>query len=99
MQDGKVVWLPDQVRFVIEVKIHALLRFTVIDALRHQEIGRVMIALRFHKARVKFREYGLGRLERRSQDLELLTTAAFDESAANQMIDHLLTRAVTDGPH
>src|ERR1043166_1260249 len=81
--------LKNQLRFQVEIIVHAPLRFRAIDITRHEQIARVMVPLGLNQTGVELCQAGIGGGQFPGQDLELLAAAPFDEGATDQMIDDL----------
>ena len=99
MQHRQRIRFADQFGIKVQVKIHAAIRFRVIEGAGHEQVGGIMVAFRFHQAGIKLREFGVDGFEFGSQKLKLLATSPLDESAADKMIDGLVPLAVANGAH
>src|SRR5438270_14078204 len=58
-----------------------------------------MVPLRFNKAAIKLRERGIDWLQLICEHLKFFTTASFDERAADQVIDCLISLPIANLPH
>src|ERR1051325_2234091 len=83
----------------IEKEIKAPISFGIVDAARHQDVSRIMIPLRLDQAGVEGGQFGIDAAQLVREDLKLLTTASFDQRAANEMIDDLAASAVPHCAH
>lgn len=99
MQDRPGIGLPNELGIQVQIKIEPTIRFGVVDRARHQKIRRIMVPFGFNQARVKIGQLLVHGREGSGEDLEFLTTPAFDQRTTNQMINHLVARAVANRAH
>lgn len=99
VEDGKVVFLGDERGIQIEVEVEALVGGDLVDAPGHEEVGGVVVALRFHEAAIEPGELGIVGLEGDGEALEFLAAPALDQCGAEEMIDDLMPAAGSDGAH
>src|SRR4051812_14303744 len=96
MEHGKTIRCTNQFPVQIEEIIEARIGFALVDGSRHQEVGGVMVAFRFDKAGVELGQLWIDRFKFGRQDLEFFTASSFDQRAANEMIDGLVTLTVAN---
>src|SRR4051812_14423215 len=99
MQHRKSIRLADKFRIEVEVIIQTTVGFRLVDSTRHQYIGRVMIAFRFHEAAVKSSQFRINRWQFAREHLKLFATAPLDQRKAEQVIDRLMSLAVSYRTH
>ena len=91
--------LEDQLGIEVEVEFEAAGGFGFVDGAGHEEVGGVVVAFGFDEAGVEGGEFGVASGKGFGEKLEFLATAAFDEGAADEMVDDLGAAAVADGTH
>ena len=99
MQDGQVMWLADQLSVEVEEVIQTARSLGVVNRAGHEEVSRVMIALRLDEAGVEGGEFRVVRRECASEDLKLLAAPAFDECATDEVVNDLHPHAFAHRVH
>src|SRR6185437_2856410 len=99
VQHCQRVWLPNQCRVEVEVKIEPAVGLRVVNGPRHQNVSRIMITFRLDQARVEFCQPGVNGFQFAGEDLKFFTTAPLNERAADEMINHLVPLAIAHGLH
>ena len=73
--------------------------FLLVYATGHDEVGRVMVAFAFHKARVKICQRRIQVPNALGENLKLFATASLDEGRHDEMIDDLFASTFADMGH
>lgn len=99
MEHGEGVGAADELGIEVQVEVEAAVGFGVVEGAGHEEVSGVVIALGFDEAGVERGEFGVAGGKFGGEDLEFFATAAFDEGAADEVVDDLVAAAIADGAH
>src|SRR6266545_3690540 len=91
--------LANQLRIDVKVVIQTRVRFWRIDAPGQPQVGGVVVALRLDETGIELRQFLVAPAQCPREPLKFLAASAFDQRAADEMIDGLWARAVADRPH
>ena len=93
------IWFADELGVEVEKEVETAVGFGVVDVAGHEDVGGVVVAFGFDEAGVELGEFGIDGGEGLGEDLEFFAASAFDERAADEVIDDLGAAAFADGVH
>ena len=95
----QVVRLADEFGVEVQVEVQSARRLGVVDRAGHEEIRGIVVAFGFDEAGVEGGEFRVVRRQCAREDLKFLTTPAFDERAADEVVDDLQADALAHRVH
>ena len=99
MEHRERIWLADELGVEIEIEVEAAIRFGVINAAGHQDVGGIVVAFGFDETGVETGELGIGGLQGRGKHLEFFATASLNEAATDEVINDLAVLTWANGFH
>src|SRR6185369_7412521 len=89
----------DQLRVEIEIIIQAAISFRLVNRASHEQVSRVMIAFGLYQAGIKSSQFHIDGWQFASEHLKFFAASAFDQRAANQVVDDLRALAIPNRAH
>ena len=90
VEDRVGVGFLDELGVEVEEEVEAAVGFRVVNLAGHEDVGGVVVAFGFDEGAVELGEFGVGLGEGGGEELEFFAASAFDEGAADEVVDGLV---------